>query len=203
MPRPPEIVNWRSILYTPTIATAPKHVADGDDRLSRSLSWEIEAEIRPDEPDLHLRWLGAWTELVLVDEADRLKLAALETLRDHYDRGQIGLVLIGMPGLEKRLARYPRFYPRIGFVHEFGALSEGEMSFVLACQWQRIGPRLEPDNASDAEAMATIMRITGGNFRLIERLFSQIDRVLKINNLQAVTRDVVETARESLVIGPP
>jgi DNA transposition AAA+ family ATPase len=203
VPRPPEIVTWRSILYTPTIATAPKHVADGVDRLSRGLSWEIEAEKRPDDPDLYHRWRGAWTELVLVEEADRLKLAALETLRDHYDRGQIGLVLIGMPGLERRLARYPQFYSRIGFVHEFRTLSEGEMSFVLACQWQRLGLLLEPDNASDAEAMATIMRITGGNFRLIERLFSQIDRVLKINNLQAVTREAVETARESLVIGPP
>ena len=77
------------------------------------------------------------------------------------------------------------------------------MRFVLACQWQRLGLLLEPDHASDAEAMATVIRITGGNFRLIERLFSQIDRVLKINNLEAVTREVVETARESLVIGPP
>ena len=167
------------------------------------MSWEIESELHPDEPDIYAHMRATWTELVLVDEADRLKLAALETLRDRYDRGQIGLVLIGMPGLEKRLARYAQFYSRIGFVHEFRTLSEGEMSFVLACQWQRLGLLLEPDNASDAEAMATVIRITGGNFRLIERLFSQIDRVLKINNLQAVTREVVETARESLVIGPP
>ncbi len=36
---------------------------------------------------------------------------------------------------------------------------------------------------------------------LVERLFAQIQRIMEINNLSTITREVVETARESLVIG--
>ena len=45
------------------------------------------------------------------------------------------------------------------------------------------------------------MRMAGGNFRLIQRLLSQIERVLDINDLADITKEVVETARKSLIIG--
>lgn len=45
------------------------------------------------------------------------------------------------------------------------------------------------------------MRITQGNFRLIERLFTQIERLRAINELPTITSAVIEAARESLVIG--
>jgi len=61
---------------------------------------------------------------------------------------------------------------------------------------------LAEDDFTDAEVVAAIVRVTGGNFRLIQRLFTQIERILQINELRTVTKEVIETARESLVIGP-
>jgi DNA transposition AAA+ family ATPase len=139
--------------------------------------------------------------LLIVDKADRLKTTGLEQLRDFFDRHPVAVILIGMPGLERRLARYPQLYSRIGFAHDYRPLSGDELRFVLAHRWQRLGLTLSADDFTDTEAVATVARITGGNFRLAHRLFAQIHRILDINQLRTVTREVVEAARESLVIG--
>jgi DNA transposition AAA+ family ATPase len=140
------------------------------------------------------------TSLLIVDEADRLKEVALEQVRSIFDRGRIGLVLIGMPGIEKRLARYPQFYSRIGFVHEFRTLTAAEIRQLLDQGWMPSGVNL-PKQPWDPETVAMIIRMTGGNFRLLNRLLTQIERVLEINALREVTSAAVEVARQSLVIG--
>jgi len=141
------------------------------------------------------------TRLIIIDEADRLKMAVLDQLRDIFDRGDIGLVLIGMPGLEKRLARYPQLYSRIGFVHEYRPLSREDIRQLLQDSWCPPGIVLPVGALSDDNGINTIIRVTGGNFRLLHRLLTQIGRVLEINQLETVTPDVVDAARESLVIG--
>jgi DNA transposition AAA+ family ATPase len=146
------------------------------------------------------REVGDPTELLLVDEVDWLKMTGLEQLRAIFDAGGIGLVLIGMPGLERRLARYAQLYSRIGFVHEFRPLAGLEVRALLA-SWRPAGVRLPEDLLADVEGVAAIIRITGGNFRLLDRLLTQVGRILELNGLDVVTREVVEAAREVLVIG--
>ncbi len=140
------------------------------------------------------------TALLVIDEADRLKIAGLEQARSIFDRGGIGMILIGMPGIEKRLARYPQLHSRIGFVHEFRPLSTSEIRQLLERHWTPPGVKL-PGDAIDTVVAASIIRITGGNFRRLNRLLTQVERILEINALPSVTKEVVEAARENLVIG--
>ena len=199
---PPDLADCRTVVYTPEVATTPRRIADGVQRLRTGLEWVVDAALHPELPYDYTRVRPDRLELLIVDEVDRLKLAGLEQLRDTDDRGQLGLVLIGMPGLEKRLARYAQRYSRVGFVHQYRALGAEELRFILERKWAQLGLAFSPDDFTDAEALAAIARITGGNFRLVQRLFAQIERVLEINQLRTITAEVVQVARESLVIGP-
>ena len=122
-------------------------------------------------------------------------------MRDFYDRRQVGLVLIGMPGLQKRLARYAQLCSRVGFVHQFRPLSGSELQRVIEHQWVQLGFDGSPNHELDGALVNTIARVTGGNFRMVERLFAQIERIVAINELPGVTTEAVALARERLVAG--
>ncbi|MGC5010135.1 AAA family ATPase [Streptosporangium sp. DT93] len=192
---------WHTLLYTPPVSATPRLI----DKELTSMSTTFGTLRAPDPYDRRTftspHALTPFAELLIVDEADRLKTAGLEQLRDHYDRSRLGMILIGMPGIEKRLARYLQLYSRIGFVHEYRPLSADELTFVLQRHWAALGLPLSADDFTDIEAIAAVHRITTGNFRLLQRLFAQIGRILEINDLHTITKEVVETVRESLVIG--
>jgi DNA transposition AAA+ family ATPase len=200
-----KIASCKTVLYTPTIAASPKQI-------QREVG-EIRAWLRFYRKEILHREQGHenWEQplppleemdLLMVDETDRLKLTGIEQVRDIYDRNQNGMMLMGMPGLEKQLARYPQLYSRVGFVHEFRPLESEEVRSLLQRQWLQWGFALQPDATAEKEAIAAIIRITKGNFRLLHRLLTQIERIAQINGLRVVTKEVVEIARQQLVIGP-
>lgn len=141
-----------AVLYTPTTFVTARQLDEDLNLLCRTPGYAIHRRhgqsSLPTSPEEHV-------QLVIVDEADRLKTSTLEQLRDFFDRHRLGLILIGMPGLEKRLARYPQLYSRVGFAHQYRPLSADELRHVLAHHWQRLGLTLDPSDYTDAEAVDT------------------------------------------------
>jgi DNA transposition AAA+ family ATPase len=196
-PIPPAVGDCYALVYTPDIAATQNRLASDLRGLAFSFNRLVEDARDPDDDRSFLFDVTA-VDLLIVDETDRLKMAGLEQVRDFYDRANFGF---GLPGIEKRLARYLQLYSRVGFVHQYRPLGEEELLFVLTHKWAELGLGLFPDDYTDAEALAAIARITGGNFRLVQRLFSQMERILRINRLRTITQEEVEAAREQLVVG--
>lgn len=193
----------RALFYTPTVGGNLRELRHDVQRLFSRADMSIDDHVRPCREgeckiiDSKIHYI----DMLIVDEAERLSTSALEWLRDLFDRRGIGLILIGMPGIEKRMARYPQLFSRVGFAHHYRPLHDQELKFVLTRRWHDLGMTLDDADFTDAQAVAAIVRMTGGNFRLLQRLFVQIERVLRLNEMTTITEEVVEAARSTLVIG--
>ncbi len=196
-----EVKECKAVFHTAEVTNTPKRISqDIYQKIFQFGNTVAKAEGKTELNEL-LLGVDKTCPLVIVDEADNLTHQSLEQLRGMYDKYRFGLILVGMPGIEKRLSRYPQLYSRVGFAHQFRPLSEDEMMFIFEKQWNALGLELNKNQFSDVEAVKTIARITNGNFRLIHRMFAQIQRLQKINNLQKIDADLVLAARKCLVIG--
>lgn len=130
-----------------------------------------------------------------------MKPSTLEQIRDIYDTSKIAIVLIGMPGIEKKFSRYPQLYSRVGFVHNFKPISNKEMKQVIETKMKEFNINYTNNGKQLQEAFAEIIRITRGNLRTIQRLMAQINRVMEINSIDNLEKDVIDTAKSNLIIG--
>jgi len=191
----------RTVFHTPTVGGTLRELRKDLDLLTSRVDICIKQHGSPTSDGKCFVSRDSMVELIIIDEAERLSTSAVEHRRDVFDRTNIGLMLIGMPGIDKRLARYPQLYSRVGFAHHYRPLQGDELTFVLTRHWRKLGLSLDHADFTDTQAIAAISRITSGNFRLLHRLFMQMERILHINALSVITEDVVEAARSTLVIG--
>jgi hypothetical protein len=134
-----------------------------------------------------------------IDAADRLNPSGLEQLRDFFDRSDMGLILIGMPGFDRQLARYPQLYSRVGFAHQYRPLdARTSPTFASTTGSNSAYPSTPP---SPTKRRTRSPGSPAATSRLIERLMSQVGRILEINQFATITPEVVEAARQTLVVG--
>ncbi|MGM7689361.1 hypothetical protein [Staphylococcus felis] len=92
-------------------------------------------------------------------------------------------------------------YSRIGFSHQFEKLSNDELKHVLEYRTNELSLSLSYDDFEDYESVNIVIKIANGNFRFVQRLFSQIIRIMEINELNKINAEVIDTARKGLIIG--
>ena len=88
-----EVLPCRTVFYTPPVSSSVGRIEREVMGLCASLSYLVEAAEQASRgtDDFLLAYrIPERTELVIVDEANRLKEAGLEQLRDLYDRGHLG-----------------------------------------------------------------------------------------------------------------
>jgi DNA transposition AAA+ family ATPase len=191
-----------SILYTPSILDQPKSIITEIKYLSRQFSYLKEHSLYgPDIPSYAREKNQNFAELVIIDEAERLKPQALELIRELYDTSDVNFIFIGMPGIERILERFPQLYSRIGFMHQFQRLSKIEIEFIIEKHFSKLGVNIDAADFTDQEAISAVIRCTNGNFRLINRLVKQAIRIMKVNNAVTLTSEIIEAARSCLLIG--
>lgn len=191
-----------SVLYTPSILAQAKHVIQEIEHTQKQFSLLKEKFLYPDEIPMHVREENRnFAELVIIDEAERLKPQAFELIRELYDKGGTTFIFIGMPGIDKIIERYPQLYSRVGFVHQFKNLGKNEVEFLINKHFSKLGVNIDQADFGDQEAVSTIIRMTNGNFRLINRLLKQSYRIMQVNCMASLTTEIIEAARKCLLIG--
>jgi len=84
-------------------------------------------------------------------------------MRAIFDIQEIGLILIGMPGLETRLARYSQLYSHIGFVYEFWLPGAPVVRRLLEQHWAPVSVKF-PQTPLNPETVASSSALTVETF---------------------------------------
>lgn len=196
---PPALLGCSSAVYTPDVNVTPKRLQSAIALLRNRFDGLLEQINYCYAPEIAGPFPHKQLKLLIVDEADRLKFGSLELLRDLFDRTDLSILLIGSPGIERRLRRagYGQLHSRLSIICEMQPLNAAEMRLFINQMWLECKLPLTADNAISS----AIMRISDGNFRKLHRIFDEITRLQKLNGLPMITIDLIEMARQSLLMG--
>jgi DNA transposition AAA+ family ATPase len=194
---PEKLADCNVIYYLPSITTSAPRLRAEISALRNKFDDAVErAKNRQAESAVIDGFSKRYASLIIVDEAYRLGYQALEELRDLHDKWEIGMLLIGDPGLERSLDRQPHFVNRVAFVQAFNQLKPEEANKYIQARSDLMGLERPQE-----EIYTAIFWYTQGNLRTLEKLFRLLERLVKLNNDTVIKRDVLDAAREMLLYG--
>ena len=133
-------------------------------------------------------------ELIIIDKAQRLPSKCLEAIADFGKNHNLGLVLIGLPGFDRRVRHYEPIDNMIGFYHVFNTPRTEELRAILEARWQSQQITIEDS------AVQMLEKVTNSNIQKIVNINTEMSRVCELNSISIITSDLVELASKSLLL---
>ncbi|MGL5078887.1 MAG: TniB family NTP-binding protein [Waterburya sp.] len=140
---------------------------------------------------------GCQVEMLIIDEADRLKPKTFADVRDIFDNLGISVVLVGTDRLEAVIKRDEQVYNRFRACHRFGKLSGVEFQKTVEI-WERNILKLPvASNLSSKTMLKILAEATGGYIGLLDMVLREAAiRVLE-KGLKKIDKETLqEVARE-------
>jgi DNA transposition AAA+ family ATPase len=146
------------------------------------------AEIR----DRTLRVLkGCGVEMLMIDEADRLKPKTFAEVRDIFDKLEISVILVGTDRLDAVIKRDEQVYNRFRACHRFGKLSGDDFKRVVEIWEKRVLQLPVASNLSSKTMLKTLGEATGGYIGLM-------DMILRESAIRALKKGLQKVDLETL-----
>ena len=134
---------------------------------------------------------GCEVEILIIDEADRLKPETFADVRDFYDKLAIPVVLVGTDRLDAVIKRDEQVYNRFRACHRFGKLSG--MEFLKTVKiWEETVLKLPVASNLTQKKMQTIL------LQATEGYIGRLDEVLREAAIRALTQGLKKITKDTL-----
>lgn len=128
------------------------------------------AEIR----DRTLRVLkGCGVEMLIIDEADRLKPKTFAEVRDIFDKLEIAVILVGTDRLDAVIKRDEQVYNRFRACHRFGKFSGDEFNRIVDIWEKKVLQLPVASNLGSKTMLKTLGEATGGYIGLLDMILRE------------------------------
>lgn len=145
---------------------------------------EIPRYLTSDNFNLIVQKLKQKPQLIIVDEIDYLmnNLKTIEILRDIHDKTDCPIIFVGMGLAHKKLERYKHLFDRFSEIVKFETFSIQDLKQIF-------------EQLSEVTANIDTIEFIHkkyNRFRQIVQMINQLEIVVKENNLEEITLDIIK-----------
>ena len=116
---------------------------------------------------------GCGVEMIILDEADRLKPKTFAEVRDIFDGLELAVILVGTDRLDAVVKRDEQVYNRFRACHRFGKLSGEEFKRTVEVWEKKVLQLPVASNLSSKTMLKTLGEATGGYIGLLDMILRE------------------------------